>query len=82
MGLVAVFISTITLVSNQGLNVFSNFWITFWTEDSYLKNVTLVNTEKYDDLKYYYLGMYGLIGIVQGKLNGDDGNKPFSVSFK
>lgn len=66
MGWMAVLVSTITLVANQGLNVFLNFWISFWTEDTYLQNATLIGTNEYDDLKYYYLGMYGFMGVLQG----------------
>jgi hypothetical protein len=67
MGIPAAIIAFIALVAQQGLNIYSNFWITFWTEDSYLKNVTLIDTPKYADTKYYYLGIYALLGTLQGK---------------
>lgn len=67
MGIPAAFVVLIALVTQQGLNIYQNFWITFWTEDSYLKNATFIHTQKYTDKKYYYLGMYALLGILQGK---------------
>ncbi|XP_076093490.1 ATP-binding cassette sub-family C member 3-like isoform X1 [Mytilus galloprovincialis] len=66
MGIPAAFVVLIALVTQQGLNIYQNFWITFWTEDSYLKNATFIHTQKYTDKKYYYLGMYALLGILQG----------------
>ena len=67
MGLPFTILAFIALVAQQALNIYSNFWITFWTEDSYLKNTTLIDTKKYADTKNYYLAMYAMLGILQGK---------------
>jgi hypothetical protein len=52
----------------QGLNAFSNFWLTFWTEDKIIKNQSLVMTQEYTDRKYYYLIIYTLLGVLQGMI--------------
>jgi hypothetical protein len=52
----------------QGLNAFSNFWLTFWTEDKVIKNQSLVMTQEYTDRKHYYLIIYTLLGVLQGMI--------------
>lgn len=66
MGVVGSFLSMLFVLLFQGLNAFSNFWLTFWTEDDVIKNQTLVNTQEYADRKYYYLIIYTILGVLQG----------------
>lgn len=47
-------------------SVFSNYWLTFWTEDQLLLNRTERNTTKYYNRKMYYLTVYGVLGGIQG----------------
>nr|XP_022309966.1 multidrug resistance-associated protein 1-like isoform X1 [Crassostrea virginica] len=68
MGVVGTFFSLLFVVLFQGLNAFSNFWLTFWTEDDVIKNQTLVMTQEYADRKYYYLIIYTILGVLQGFL--------------
>ncbi|KAL4236836.1 hypothetical protein ACF0H5_005222 [Mactra antiquata] len=76
MGSVAALMSAILLILYQGLNVYSMFWLTFWTEDEYLKNRTnsvldtftndTVYNPDYTGKSKYYLISYSVMGIVQG----------------
>lgn len=59
--LIAVFV---TMSAFQGMNIFSNFWLIYWTEDSLFKNDSLVS--EYEKRTYYYLVMYLLFGLIQG----------------
>ena len=53
----------------QGLNIFSNFWLTYWTEDETLKNISLSGTVEYEEKYIFYLLMYLLFGVLQGRDN-------------
>ncbi|WAR30094.1 MRP1-like protein [Mya arenaria] len=57
MGILTVIIVFITMSIFQGLNVFSNFWLTFWTEDELLKNISLSETPEFEEKYMYYLLM-------------------------
>ncbi|XP_069135571.1 multidrug resistance-associated protein 1-like isoform X2 [Argopecten irradians] len=46
-------------------SIFSNFWLTFWTEDSFLLNRSLEGTPEFIDRSYDYLLIYGLLGVLQ-----------------
>jgi hypothetical protein len=67
MGVVGTFFSMLFVFLFQGLNAFGNFWLTFWTEDDVIKNQSLVMTQEYTDRKYYYLIIYTILGVLQGK---------------
>ncbi|XP_052786369.1 multidrug resistance-associated protein 1-like isoform X1 [Mya arenaria] len=66
MGILTVIIVFITMSIFQGLNVFSNFWLTFWTEDELLKNISLSETPEFEEKYMYYMLMYLLFGVIQG----------------
>lgn len=76
MGLYAALASVVLMVFYQSLSVYSMFWLTFWTEDPYLKNRTnaVLNTvdniteynPEYTLTSKYYLTVYALMVIVQG----------------
>ncbi|XP_060579428.1 ATP-binding cassette sub-family C member 3-like [Ruditapes philippinarum] len=66
MGVCTVVVVFISMSIFQGLNIFSNFWLTYWTEDPLLKNVSLYQTQEYEDKYIYYLLMYMGMGIIQG----------------
>ena len=68
MGYGIIFVVFINVSLFQGLNVFSNFWLTYWTEDELLKNVTLSDTPEYEERYLYYLLMYLLYGVIQGNV--------------
>ena len=56
-----------TIMIFQGLNVFSNYWLTFWTEDSLLKNTSLGHTDEYEKRFQWYLIWYTVFGVIQGR---------------
>ena len=66
MGYISVVIVFVSVSLFQGLNIFSNFWLTYWTEDPVLKNVSLSGTPDYEQQYVYYLLMYLLFGVLQG----------------
>ncbi|KAK3095411.1 hypothetical protein FSP39_014366 [Pinctada imbricata] len=66
MGTFGAFFSVFSMAVFQGLNVYGNFYLTFWTEDDLLKNQSLSNTDEYADRNLYYLGVYTLLGVIQG----------------
>ncbi|KAK3771211.1 hypothetical protein RRG08_053354 [Elysia crispata] len=49
----------------QVVSAWSNFWLNNWTQDSYLANISLSGTGKYKEKNDYYLGIFGLFGIIQ-----------------
>lgn len=53
----------------QAASVGSNIWLSKWTDDPDINNATIVNTSYYGDLRNKYLGVYGGLGALQGKLN-------------
>ncbi|KAL4216368.1 hypothetical protein ACF0H5_024095 [Mactra antiquata] len=66
MTVLAVIVVFVSMSLFQGLNIFSNFWLTYWTEDELLKNVSLSGTPEYEERYKYYLLMYLLYGVLQG----------------
>lgn len=60
-------LTAVTLILNvvfQGFSIGSNVWLSEWSTDSEMNNANgTVNTEKRD----LYLGVYGALGIGQGK---------------
>jgi hypothetical protein len=66
MGICLLISAAVFLVIFQGLGIYSNVWITHWTSNAYLRNASLVSTDTYYSYKTYYLGIYALIGILQG----------------
>lgn len=54
-------------VLNQVASICSNIWLSVWTEDKLLKNLTLANTTDYLDTQYFYMGIYGGLGAAQGE---------------
>ena len=69
VGYLYVLFAFFNIMIFQGLNVFSNYWLTFWTEDPLLKNTTLGHTDEYEKRFQWYLIWYTVIGVVQGKYN-------------
>lgn len=67
MGICFVILIFICIIAFQALNVFSNYWLTFWTEDKILKNTSLGYTNTYENQYEWYLIWYTVIGIIQGK---------------
>ena len=54
----------------MGVNVFSNTWLSYWTEDKTLNNMTVQgNSSLRKEKNDFYFGIYGGLGVVQGKPN-------------
>lgn len=66
MGVTAAFLSVLIMIIYQGLSIYSMFYLTFWTDDEYLKNSSLANTSEYDRRFTIYLVTYSLLGLIQG----------------
>lgn len=69
MGYLALLLVMLFMVAFQSLSVFSNYWLTYWTEDTLMKNISLGHTSEYEDRYVYYLVCYTIIGVIQGILN-------------
>ena len=78
MGYAAVATVFVSISLFQGLNIFSNFWLTYWTEDEVLKNTSLSDTAEYEGKYLYYLLMYLLYGVLQGTILTEDSFLKFS----
>lgn len=59
IGVILSFISLLLLVSHHLLSLFSNYWLSMWTDDP------VVNGTQPDRLTR--LGVYGGLGLSQGK---------------
>ncbi|XP_052767473.1 multidrug resistance-associated protein 1-like isoform X2 [Mya arenaria] len=66
MGIIALILVMVFIIGFQSLNVFSNYWLTYWTEDELMKNQSLGQTEEYENRFIYYILWYTVIGVVQG----------------
>ncbi|KAJ8311733.1 hypothetical protein KUTeg_011088 [Tegillarca granosa] len=60
MGVLATLISLLFMTGFQGLNVYGNFWLTFWTEDEILRNPSFRNTTEFYDTNTYYLVVWSI----------------------
>ncbi|XP_048236908.1 multidrug resistance-associated protein 1-like isoform X1 [Haliotis rufescens] len=49
----------------QAATMASNVWISVWTGDALLKNISLVNTSDYQNKNTMYLGVFGAFGCIQ-----------------
>lgn len=53
----------------MGVSIFSNTWISYWTEDQTLNNVTVLgNSSLRREKNDYYFGVYGGLGAAQAAL--------------
>ncbi|XP_053400725.1 multidrug resistance-associated protein 1-like isoform X1 [Mercenaria mercenaria] len=66
MGYLATTIALVFMTIFQAMSVYSNYWLTYWTEDALLKNLSLGHTREYENKFVYYLVGYTIIGIIQG----------------
>ncbi|BFZ19876.1 hypothetical protein BsWGS_22915 [Bradybaena similaris] len=46
--------------------IFSSIWLSKWTDDPYLANRTLSETDEYADKTNLYIGLYAGMGVIQG----------------
>lgn len=77
---IGIFLSLSTIVLNivfQAFNIASNVWLSVWSED---KNI-IVNGRTDTGKRDMYLGVYGLLGVGQGKLFTCFLHAIFSVSL-
>lgn len=47
--------------------MFASIWLSEWTDDPFLKNHSNVQDAEYTRKNYLYLGIYGVMGVVQGR---------------
>ncbi|KAH9514953.1 Multidrug resistance-associated protein 1 [Bulinus truncatus] len=64
-GTFAIMMSFLFFVLFQVASAWSNFWLSDWTEDSYLANLSLIRTDHYKETNDYYLYIFGVFGITQ-----------------
>lgn len=63
---IGLFLTVATILLNvvyQGFSIASNFWLSIWSSD----NSTVVNGTVDTGKRDMYLGVYGALGIGQGK---------------
>jgi hypothetical protein len=65
-GICAISFSFFLFGLYQVASAWSNFWLTDWSQDTYLTNSSNIHTQQYKNKKDYYLVGFGLFGIVQG----------------
>ncbi|GFN81567.1 canalicular multispecific organic anion transporter 1 [Plakobranchus ocellatus] len=53
------------LMVYQGVGVGASIWLSMWTDDAYLRNLSLTHTETYMTKTYTYLAVYSALGFVQ-----------------
>ena len=64
-GVFSIVIIGLFLIYN-GAGVYSSIWLSQWTDDTYLKDSSNVNTTEYKNKNYMYLGVYAGLGVGQG----------------
>ncbi|XP_046552046.1 multidrug resistance-associated protein 1-like [Haliotis rubra] len=65
IGVCSTFFIFFTFAMYQAATMASNIWISVWTDDGLLKNMSLVNTSDYQNKNTMYLGVFGGFGCVQ-----------------
>ncbi|GFO05509.1 canalicular multispecific organic anion transporter 1, partial [Plakobranchus ocellatus] len=65
MGQITMGIAFVLFALFQVFSAWSNFWLNSWTEDPYLANTSLAGSGGYKQKNDYYLGIFGLFGIIQ-----------------
>ncbi|KAH3867978.1 hypothetical protein DPMN_031114 [Dreissena polymorpha] len=66
MGVFWVIISMATMLLYHVVSVYSMFWLTYWTEDPFLRNQSNVVEQEYSQASIFYLIIYAVMGLVQG----------------
>ena len=52
----------------EATSIISSLWLTKWTADPVLQNASVANTSSFLHLRDLYLGVYGGLGAVQGRV--------------
>ncbi|KAJ8313002.1 hypothetical protein KUTeg_010375, partial [Tegillarca granosa] len=68
MGICSTIIVIVIFTCYHATSIYANFWLTFWTEDSLIRNISLKFTDDYIEKSHRYLEFYGLLGGIQGIL--------------
>lgn len=55
------------LMLYQGVGIGASIWLSLWTDDPGLQNITLSGTEEFRTKTYKYLAVYSVLGFVQGR---------------
>lgn len=50
----------------QAASLWSNIWLSDWTDDALLKNSSMANSSEYKSRQNYYLGIYSGLSGAQG----------------
>lgn len=67
VGSIAFCVVVLIYVLFQGSSLASNIWLSEWTDDPTLANASLAGTNTYNNLNAMYLGVYGGLGVAQGR---------------
>lgn len=59
--------AVVMLVMFNGLGVAANIWLSRWTDDPYLRNMSLAETPDYSHHTLVYVSVYSALGALQGK---------------
>ncbi|XP_041372529.1 multidrug resistance-associated protein 1-like [Gigantopelta aegis] len=65
IGYMMSLIIVILFAAFQASSVYSNIWLSNWTDDDLLKNTSRWNTSEYQNKNAMYLGVYGGLGLTQ-----------------
>ena len=67
IGYAMTLVIVILFAAFQASSVYSNIWLSNWTDDDLLKNTSRSNSTEYQDRNTMYLGVYGGLGVAQGR---------------
>lgn len=65
LGFIMSFLLLASYLLFEASSMFSNIWLSEWTEDKDLQNMSLVNSTHYKNKMDLYLGVYGGFGLLQ-----------------
>lgn len=68
LGFIMSFLLLASYLLFEASSMFSNIWLSEWTEDKDLQNMSLVNSTHYKNKMDLYLGVYGGFGLLQCEL--------------
>ncbi|CAG5117053.1 unnamed protein product, partial [Candidula unifasciata] len=66
VGFSSIAFSVVFYVIYLASTIFSSIWLSMWTDDTYLANRSLSDTDEYADKTNLYIGLYAGMGVIQG----------------
>jgi hypothetical protein len=68
-GVVAGTLTLVFLMLYNGMGIAASVWLSRWTDDALLKNMSIANSTQYKEQTVFYVGVFAACGVLQGESN-------------